>query len=201
MLVKQELIAGQLSAVQEVELRFCKAPLSIYMLWQRNADGAKRALYKDDPAFVDEQGNKVARVEPAGAIVRLLVKDLFMPIHGEQARRACRRSIDECGFGASFDLMEHFTELGRANGVLDVRFAGVGEVDGRPTFVIERYLPYTGEGGVYPDAKLILHLDREWLLPVAVECFADKDGQDLLGRYAFTQVQLNPGLQASDFEF
>jgi len=200
-LVKQERIDGQLSPVQEIEVRFRKSPLTIYMLWRQNEGEARRALYKDDPAFVDAHGNKLARVEPAGAVVRLFVKDVLMPIHGARAQQASRRRIDECGFGSTFEIMEHFSELGRQNGVLDVRFGGLGQVDGRPTFVIVRHLPYTGGDGPYPDAKLVLHLDRESLLPVGVESYADAEGQRLLGRYAFTKVQLNPGLTEQEFEF
>ena len=53
-------------------------------------------------------------------------------------------------------------------GVLNIRYAGTGVIDGRPTFVIVRDLPYSGPRGPYPDARMVLHLDQEWLLPVAV---------------------------------
>lgn len=200
-LIKQERLGGGLSAVEEIEVRWRTRPLAIYMIWRKNATQVKRALFKDDPAFVDAEGNKLARIEPAGAIVRLLVSDLFMPIHGERARQTSRRAIDECGFGPIFDLFERYCELARRSGVLDMRHAGNGTVDQRPTYVIVRHLPYTGEDGPYPDAKLVLHLDQEWLLPVAVESYADREGTRLLGRYVFTRVELNPGLTEQDFAF
>ena len=202
MLVKQERVRGALSPIEQVEVRFRKSPLAIYMLWRENAGEARRALFKqDDPAYVDDKGNQLARVEPAGAIARLFVKDIFMPIRGERARKASRRAIDECGFGATFELLRRFNAIARENDVLDMRLAGTGEVDGRPTYVIVRYLPYDGEGGAYPDAKMILHLDQEWLLPVAVESYADQEGTELLGRYVFTHVERNPGLTEDDFRF
>jgi len=200
-LLKQERVEGVLLPAEEVEVRFRQTPLAIYMIWRQNASQAKRVLFKDDPAFIDGEGNKLARAEPAGAVVRLFVRDIFMPINGEHARRASRRTIDECGFGPIFDLWERYNAKARAEGVLDVRFGGVGEVDGRPTFIVIRRLPYSGEGGAYPDAKLVMHLDQEWLLPVAIESYADESGQELLGRYVFTQVELNPGLTEADFEF
>lgn len=201
-LLKQERIDGQLSPVQEIEIRFRKQPPSVYMLWRKNADGARRALFcPEHPAFRDEQGNLLARVEPNGPIVRLFVRDVFMPIYGEHARKQSRRTIDECGFGPSFELLEHYNGLAEQNGVLDFRFGGVGTVDGRPTFVLIRHLPYRGDDGPYPDATLILHLDQEWLLPVALESFADHDGRQLLGRYVFTKVELNCGLTDADFAF
>ena len=201
MLAKQELLDGELSEVQEIEVRIRKSPLSIYMLWQQNAGDAKRALFKDDPEFVDSDGNLLARVEPAGSIVRLFVTDVFVPVKGERAEKASRRTIDECGFDTTFRLMERYCSQAREAGVLELDFAGTAEIDGRPTLVLVRHLPYKGDGGTYPDAKLVLHLDREWLLPVAVESFADRAGTRLLGRYVFTKVQLNPGLKDADFQF
>jgi hypothetical protein len=200
-LVKQERIDDELTEVEQVEVRVRRDPLAIYMLWQQNANEVKRALFKTDPEYTDADGNRLARIEPAGAIVRLFVTDIFMPIHGERARKASRRSIDECGFGPTFALMERYTTLAQKNGDLELNYSGTARVDGRPTFVIERYLPYTGEDGPYPDAKLVLHLDQGWLLPVAVETYADREGKKLLGRYVFTKVELNPKFTERDFTF
>ncbi|HOO16945.1 MAG: DUF1571 domain-containing protein [Phycisphaerae bacterium] len=201
-LVKQERLPGGLSDVQEIEVRFRKEPRSVYMIWRENASDAKRALFMpEDPRFTDDRGNLMARVEPAGSVVRLFVKDLYIPIHSERARNASRRTIDECGFGAMFEMLSQINNLARERGVLDLKFAGAGEVDDRPTFVLVRKLPYTGEKGVFPDARMVLHIDQQWLLPVAVESFADEGGAQLLGRYVFTDIHLNPGLTEKDFTF
>ncbi len=201
-LLKQERIAGVLSPVERVEVRFRKSPEAIYMIWRENPSQVKRALFRgDDPAYVDENGKELARVEPAGAVINIFVKNILMPIKGERARSVSRRTIDECSFGAVFELFEQYSERARNAGVLDVRWRGTGEVGGRPTYVIERHLPYSGEGGRFPDALLIMHLDQEWLLPVAVESFADPDGAELLGRYVFKDIERNPGLTDQDFEF
>ena len=201
-LVKQERLGNKLSPVQEVELRFRESPRSVYMLWRSNADGARRALYlPDDRAFVNDGGEPLARVEPNGAIARLFVKDLFLPIHGPDARKASRRAIDEAGFHATFDLLEAYNAAAAERGVLDLRYAGTGVVDRRPTFVLVRDLPYAGPNGPYPDARLVLHLDQQWLLPVAVYSYADHLEKDLLGSYTFTQVELNPDFSADAFQF
>ncbi len=200
-LIKQERLGKKLSDVQEIELRFREAPWSVYMLWKKNADQAKRALYMDTPEFVDEDGRKLSRVEPAGAIARLFVKDIFIPVRGERARKASRRTIDEAGFRATFELLESFNAVAAQRGVLDLRYVGTGTIDGRPTYVIVRDLPYEGPDGPYPDARMILHLDQEWLLPVAVYSYADHAEQELLGSYLFTQIELNPGLSDDAFKF
>jgi hypothetical protein len=202
LLVKQERLGNKLSSVQEVELRFRESPRSVYMIWRSNADGARRALYlPDDRAFVNDGGEPLARVEPNGAIARLFVKDLFLPIHGPDARKASRRAIDEAGFHATFDLLEAYNAAAAERGVLDLRYAGTGVVDQRPTFVLVRDLPYAGPNGPYPDARLVLHLDQQWLLPVAVYSYADHLEKDLLGSYTFTQVELNPDFSTDAFQF
>ena len=199
--LKQERIGNKLRDVEEIEVRFHDEPKTVYMIWRQNADQAKRALFKDTPEFVNDKGEKVARVEPAGALIRLVVSDILMPIHGKRARQSSRRFIDEFGFRSTFILLDRYNQLGMDLGVLDLRYEGEGNVDGRPTYQIVRYLPYDGPDGIWPDAKLVMHIDQEWLLPTAVYSYADHAGTVLLGSYVHTQVKLNPGLTADAFEF
>ena len=190
-----------MGGVEEIDVRYRVDPKSVYMIWKQNAGQAKRALFVDSPEFVDDKGAKLARVEPAGVLIRLLVSDVMMPIHGKRARESSRRSIDEFGFFSTLGLLDRFNQRALDSGVLDLRFEGEGEIDGRPTFVIVRHLPYTGEGGVWPDAKMVMHLDQEWLLPTAVYSYADPEGTKLLGSYVLTQVKLNAGLTDDAFRF
>lgn len=200
-LVKQERLGRKLTPLQEIELRYREQPYAVYMLWRENADGARRALHTRAPEYIDKDGQQLARVEPNGALVRLITTDVFLPIHGPEARKASRRTIDECGFRASFELMEQINSLAEERGVLKIWYGGPGTIDGRPTFQIYRELPYEGPGGAYPDARLVLHLDQEWLLPVAVYSYADTEQRELLGSYVFSRVELNPGLGDEAFQF
>ncbi len=199
--LKQERIDGKLRDVEEIEVRYRDEPKAVYMIWKRNADQAKRVLFQDTAEFVNDKGEKVARVEPAGVLIRLVVADILMPIHGKRARQSSRRSIDEFGFLSTLDLLDHYNQLGADNGVLHLRYEGEGEIDGRPTFKIVRYLPYNGPDGTWPDAKMVMHIDQEWLLPTAVYSYADREGRELLGSYVHTKVKLNPGLDADAFHF
>jgi hypothetical protein len=200
-LYKRERIQGKLGKVEQIDVKFRDKPYSIFMKWQRNEDEVKRALFIDSPQYVDDKGRKVAKVEPAGAIVRLFISEVEIPIHGKRSREASRRTIDQFGFKYVLDLLIRYNALAEQNGVLDYRYAGVGRIDGRPTFIFERYLPYHGEGGKYPDAKLVIHIDQEWLLPTALYSYADRAGRTLLGSYVFTNVKLNPGFSERDFRF
>ncbi len=199
--LKQERIGGKLRKVEEIEVRFREQPKTVYMLWRRNADQAKRVLFQDTAEFVNKKGEQVARVEPAGALIRLVVSDILMPIHGKRARQSSRRSIDEFGFRSTLGLLDGYNQLGADHGVLDLRYAGEGEIDGRPTYKIVRYLPYDGPDGLWPDAKMVMHIDQEWLLPTAVYSYADREGTKLLGSYVHTEVKLNPRFDAQAFEF
>ena len=199
--LKQERIGGKLRDVEEIEVRFREQPKAVYMIWRQNADQAKRVLFKDTPEFVNKKGEKVARVEPAGALIRLVVSDVLMPIHGKRAHQSSRRSIDEFGFRSTLNLLDRYNQLGEDHGVLDLRYDGEGEIDGRPTYKIVRFLPYDGPYGIWPDAKMVMHIDQEWLLPTAVYSYADREGTKLLGSYVHTNVRLNPSLGAEAFEF
>lgn len=197
--LKQEQIGGRLGPVQNIDIRFRSAPVSVFMHWRENADQARRVVYQDTPEFRDGKGRKIARIEPAGIIARALVSQVTREIDGADARAASRRTIGEFGFKSTLDLFERYNRLAIGKtGRLDLRYAGEGSVDGRPTFVLERRLPYT-PGGPYPDAKLVVHFDQEWLAPTAVYSFADEEGTLLLGSYVFTNVRINPGLSNSDF--
>jgi hypothetical protein len=199
--LKRERVNGKLGDLEEIEVRDRNDPLSVYMIWKRNASQARRVLFQDTAQFLNDRGEKLARVEPAGALIRLIVSDILMPIHGERARQTSRRSIDEFGFKSTLALLERYNGLGAERGVLDYRYQGEGEIDGRPTFVFVRHLPYDGPNGPYPDAKMVMHLDQEWLLPTAVYSYADHEGKVLLGSYVHKHVRLNPGLGPETFRF
>jgi len=149
--------------------------------------------------FVDGDGQMLARVEPNG-LARLVVADIMMPIDGREAQKASRHPITRAGFGSFFEMLDHYNELAAANGVLDFRYAGTGDVDGRPTLIFPRALPYTPDGP-YPDAWLVTHFDKQTLLPIAVYSYADREERTLLGRYIYTDVELNPDFADDAFKF
>jgi len=194
---KQECINGRMSQEQQIEVKFKEDPFSVLMHWKRNPGAARRVLYVAGRWQKDDK--PLAVVEPQGAIARLLVKSVYRPIHGEDAQKASRRTIDQFGFGNTLRLILKYSEIAAERGELSLKYVGTSQVDGRPTYVFERRLPYTGEDGFYPDRVLVVHLDQEWLLPTECFCFADDAKQQLLGHYKLTNVRLNVGLTDEDF--
>lgn len=186
---KQELIGGQLTEEQVIRAMFREDPFSVCLEWVRNADKAARALYVADRWV--EDGQQRAVVDPAGAIASLLVSHVMRPIHGADAKKSSRRTIDQFGLRNAMSLIVKYGKQARDKGVLDLRYMGNGEVDGRETLVFDRRLPYTGDETVWPDRVLVVHVDKKLLVPVLCISYADDAKKELLGRYMTTDIELN----------
>jgi hypothetical protein len=198
--LRQERVRGKLTKPQTIKVLYRDEPHSVYMTWIRNTDRVRRASYVKG-RLVNERGEEQALVEPAGAIARLFVSEMKIPIHGPEARRSGRHTIDQFGFRVVLDRILRENQRFVALGGVEWTYEGEGTVDGRPTHVLVRHLPYTGPKGDYPDARLVVHLDQEQLWPAAIHSFADEQERELLGSYVTTRVELNPGLTSADFEF
>jgi hypothetical protein len=196
---KQERIQGELGQDQQIQIRFREMPFSVLMEWTRNAGDAKRVLYVQGQ-WQNSDGDDLAKIEPQGAIARLLVKSVALPINGSAARAQSRRTIDQFGFGNALKLIIDYAGTAVRSGQGSLTYAGQGELDGRSTWILKRTLPYTADGGEWPDRVLIVHIDREWLLPIACYTFADDAQQTMLAKYEFSNVRLNTGLTPKDFD-
>ncbi len=197
-LTKQERIGGKLRPEQQIEVKFKYEPFSVLMHWVRNPDKARRVIYVQGRR-VDEQGRELALAEPEGAIARLLVPSITLPINGSEAQATSRRTIDQFGFENALTLVIKYCRLARTESGFDLRYIGDGTVGDRETYVLERVLPYTGENNTYPDRRLVVHLDKQWLIPLSTHCYADDARKELLASYVFTDVRLNVGLTDKDF--
>lgn len=195
---KQERIRGKLGQEQQIQVRFREMPFSVLMAWTRNPDQAKRVLYVQGK-WQDDEGQPLAKIEPESSIARLLVKSVMLPINGSSARAASRRTIDQFGFGNALKLIIDCAGQAISTGQGSLTYEGEGTIDGRKTWVFKRVLPYTHDGGQWPDRVLIVHIDREWLLPVACQTYADDAQQTMLARYVFSDIHLNSGLSEKDF--
>ncbi len=195
---KQERLKDTLNAEQVMRVAYRESPRSVDMTWLRNAGRARRLIWIRGERL-GKDGAEQALVEPAGALLRAFVGCVEIPIHGQQARKSSRRSLDEFGFRATLARLVNDNARLAAAGAVDWRCEGEGEIDGRSTLILVRRLPDEGPNDIYPDARLVVHLDREWRLPVAVYSYADSAGKVLLGSYITTNVQLAPAPEALAF--
>ncbi len=196
---KQEYIDGEIRPEQRADVRVLEKPFSVDMTFTKNVGDCQRALYVQGK-WKDADGNELAWAKPAGAILRAFVPKIKQPIHGWRAKKASRRTIDQFGFDKSFELILKYAHKAQKAGVLDLRFVGEGQIDSRPTYVFERRLPYTGHEEPYPDSLLVIHVDKEWLVPTACYSYADPKGRRLLGSYVYTDVIWNPRYRPDDFD-
>ncbi|MBN1343511.1 MAG: DUF1571 domain-containing protein [Phycisphaerae bacterium] len=195
---KQELLDGKITEIQGAKVKFRDKNHSVFMHWVENPGKARRVIYVEGKWNKD--GKPAALCQPEGAIARALLPKIEMAIHGPEAKAASRRSIDQFGFANGLNLILKYSLIAQERGELKLTFVGEGAVDGRASYVFERVLPYTGEGGEYPDRVLVYHLDKETLLPLSCASYADDDKKELLGKYVYSDVQLNVGLSEADFE-
>jgi hypothetical protein len=197
--IKQELIGGRLTKEEQIEVNFRRAPYSVSMHWVENAIDAEKVIYVAG-RWVDRRGREMAWIKPAGALIKLVVPKIQLPLEGDRLQKSTRRGIHEFGFGRTLDLIIKYVEKGFERGELELKYLGVGRVDGRKTFVFERVLPYTGREEPYPDALFEYHIDQEWLVPTACLSYADVGKKQLLGSYVSTEVRFNVGLTEAHFD-
>jgi len=201
--IKQELLDHGLSSEQTIHVRFMQEPYSVLMHWVRNPGAAERVIYVAgrwvNPDASSPAERELAVCQP-GAVARIFVKSVREPIRGDRAKKESRRFIDDFGFLKALDLMVEYSRLGQQRGEMKLWYEGIASFDGRPTFVIKRTLPYSGPASLYPDGSAEYHLDREWLVPVAVYSYADLERRKLLGKYEYRDVRMNVGCQPGDFE-
>lgn len=200
--VKQELLFDGMSKEQVIDVKFQQEPYSIVMSWIRNPGKAVRVIYVAgrwvDAGAAKAEERELALCQP-GAIAAMFVKSVKQPIRGPRAHEASRRFIDDFGFAKALDMMIEFSGLAASRGELKLVFAGASEFDGRPTWVLHRWVPYDGPKSRYPDAAAVYHIDQEWLVPVAIQSYGDAERKHLLGRYEYRDVKLNVGLAHGDF--
>lgn len=194
---RQDCINGQLTKRQKIEVLYRESPRAVRMNWAHNADRVRRVVYVAGRGR-NRHGEECALVEPAGSLVRLCTSRVSVPIHGRLAGESSRYPIDQFGFRAALERFEQVHALAESRGHLDLRYVGSGVVDHRPTHVLERRLPPSND---YPDARMVLHLDQEWLMPVWVQSFADQESTKLLGDYQMVDVRFLNEVDDREFEF
>lgn len=204
-MVKQELLPGGMSKEQEIKVKFRHAPYSVYMEWQRNPGLAARVIYVKgrwtDLETEDVEDRELAIAQP-GVIAQLFVKSVKQPIHGRLAKKASRRFLDDFGFEKTLDRLINVSEGAKSRGELTFDFRGESQFDGRPVWVIQRQLPYTAEGGLYPDRTAEILVDKGFRVPVAVYCYADEERLParLIAKYEYRGIRMRVGLTEKDFD-
>jgi len=185
--IKQERIRGVLGPEQWIDVKFLDNPFSVAMHWTRNIPIGETALYVEG----EYDGNML--VKPKGFLAKVVGTVERKPTHPEVMKNTLR-PITEFGFErALVNLRDVYVAARKAEECTET-FGGYADVAGRKAIVLIRYLP---EGKGYPAYKTVTFIDVERLLPLGLEGY-DANGQ-LDCRYYYKDVELNPGLTATDF--
>jgi NAD-specific glutamate dehydrogenase len=186
--VKQEFLKGELSKEQKIQVKFREGPFSVFMQWIENPSMVDRVLY------VKGVNDNQAMIKPAGFLGWFVRSHVNRPVDTPDAAKMSRRRLDQFGFGNALKLITEINDKAQKAGDLKFSYTGTSKVDGRPTYVFERFLP---EKSCYPDQHMIVHVDQEWLVPLATFCYDARD--QLLGKYIYEGVKLNVGLAVKEF--
>jgi hypothetical protein len=186
--IKQEFVRGSLTPEQEINVKFREGPFAVFMQWIKNPSMVDKVLYVR--GFNENQ----AMVKPAGFLGWFVRTHVNRPVDGPDSTKVSRRRLDQFGFANALKMIMATNRRALKNGELKFSYTGPGEIDGRKTLIFERFLP---DKPTYPDHHMVVHIDQEWLVPVATYCF---DAQDnLLGKYIYHNVKLNVGLAFKEF--
>lgn len=190
--------SGEWGNAQIIAIKFREQPYSVDMTWLENSAGAKRISYVQDRWVKD--GRQLALVVPSGIGSVVLSGGLKLDIHGREFKRSSSRSVDQFGFRKTLERAIHLCEEAKGDPTFSLTYAGHGELDGRPHYILERRLPYSEGDPTFPDRLAVFFLEAEWLTPTGVWSYADEGKQQQLGEFITSEVEYNVGLTDTDFE-
>jgi hypothetical protein len=183
---KQERINGDLHDEEAADMKWRGSPFSVYMKYVLGDEG-REVLY-----VAGRYDNKL--LAHPGGWLGALIKVQIAP-DDPSALKNNLRPITAAGMINMMAVIVAQCELARANGDLQLRYAGRIEVGGRPAYAIKRLLP---NKPIYPNKELVILIDAADLVPVGCDAYG-WDGQ-LLTKYRFTEFKLNVGLTDYDFD-
>lgn len=178
---KHERVKGVLLPEESIYLKF-KKPLQIYMKW---VDGpTKEAIYVEG-----SNKNRVIAHTGAGLTWNL-------DPNGSILIAGNRHAITDIGFGFILKVMNTNFHMAIKNAEIEITRMGEESYEGRPAIVVEAKFS-SGGGREYYATRMVCHIDKEYLLPVGIACYDEKDA--LMEEYAYKDVKINIGLTDMDF--
>jgi hypothetical protein len=190
-LYKQERVnpKGQMGPRQKMICKFMSRPLSVYIDAVENPIGSRKNLY-----VAGQWGNKML-VQPTG--VASLLGCLFVEPRGAEARGCTLQFIDQFGLKQNAEQMIRDYTTARKEGILTSKALGNDTVEGREAIVYEATISEPKPTGRFQFSHVRVWLDRQWLLPIAVDAW-DAAGIER-GHYRYANVNFQAGLTAEDF--
>lgn len=204
---KQERLGGVLHPPEVVDVLVRETPYAVRMVWRTGSRKVLGTAVEGTLYAAGENGGRMTVWRPTALASFLRFYDLSPT--DAPARSASRYSLTEAGLGHT--LGRTLAAWGRArdggHGTIDsLGCRPIPDLAGRPCHVLrrtctppegDRFLTADPDPSGDPFATATIYLDPETWLQVGAE-LRRADGE-LVGRYLFQHVQLNPTLTANDF--
>ncbi|SMF41765.1 Outer membrane lipoprotein-sorting protein [Desulfovibrio gilichinskyi] len=182
--LKQERVENVLLPEEAIFLKF-KKPSKIYMKWINGP--LKEALY------IEGENNEKVVAHKDGTGLSLTWN---LSPTGSTLLAGNRHPITDIGFGFIVNLMRTIIPMAVEHREIEIIRLNDAPFKGRPAIVLEvRLTPK--EGRKYYAAHIICYIDKEYLLPVGITTYDEKEV--LLEDYSYTDVKINSGLTDMDF--
>ena len=183
---KQERVDGELLPEETLLLKFQK-PLKVYVKWLEGPHREREALYVEG-----RDDNKVIAHE--GGILGFVT--LSLDPEGSIAMKDSRHPITDIGFSHLIEMLRKDIQTAVEFDELEIIRIGEEPFHNRSSIVVEAKSNPRDERKYYA-SRMVLHVDKELMLPLGAAFYDDKD--QLFERYAYTEVRLNVGFTPMDF--
>ena len=184
---RRERLWGQMQPEETIAVKLRNQPFSVYLGWIKEPHRTREAIYVEN-----QNDGLIVAHEVAGFVnwMRRVSPD------APEARGQSHHPITEAGIGNALKSLVRVCEAAQKAGDLHLFYAGQDSFNHRPTDVLLRMLP---QKPGYPYHLIVLHIDKEWRLPVKfVSLNWDYDVETV---YSYTDLKLNVGLTDKDFNY
>jgi len=203
-LERQERVGDQLMPTETITLKIRQARTAE----ENNGQPIARAIYTRHEAPASLKGQEAIYVEGEndGNIVAhttglLNIRRLYLPPTGFLAMRGSRYPMTEAGFEVLIERMLERGQRDRDYGPCQVRVDRQATLNGRPCTVFE--ITHPAPEGPYDFHIARIAIDDELNLPIHYEAqtwpLQPGGKPELLERYTYSNIQLNPGLPTDTF--
>lgn len=190
-----ERIDGKLHDPQVAECEFRESPFAVRMHFVGATEGAETMLYA-----AGENGDNFLVVPASPALkktLKLLGRDYAKRrLDSSDAKSSSRYPPNEFGIDRGAERVYRAWRAARDRGALRTEYLGlvpVPELGGRPCHALRRTCLTPEEDGL---THVTIQFDPDTLLQVGAVLMA---GDELIGRYHFADLKLNPRLAAERF--
>jgi hypothetical protein len=190
-----ERVAGKLREPETVECEFRDSPFAVRMHWVAGKSPAETMVYA--AGFNDDMFLVVPASDSLKQMLKVLGKTYARRrLDSPDATSASRYAPNEFGIYRGTARVYDAWRAAKERGALRTEYLGlqpISELDGKRCHVLRRHCLTPEEDGL---TQVTIHFDPDSLLQIGAVLMAN---DDLIGRYHFANLKLNPPLDKDLF--